>query len=34
MLWGTALVFLTVSGFIIYMTMRRRNLTGVQRVFW
>jgi uncharacterized iron-regulated membrane protein len=34
MLWGTTLVFLTISGFIIYLTMRRRNRTGWQRVFW
>jgi len=34
MLWGTTLAFLTVSGFIIYLTMRRRNPTGLQRVFW
>ncbi len=25
MLWGTTLAFLTVSGFIIYLTMRRKN---------
>ena len=34
MLWGTTLAFLTVSGFIIYLTMRRKNRTGLQRVFW
>jgi uncharacterized iron-regulated membrane protein len=34
MLWGIALAFLTLSGFIIYLTMRRRNPTGLQRVFW
>jgi len=34
MLWGTTLAFLTVSGFIIYLTMRRRNATGLRRVFW
>ena len=34
MLWGTTLSFLTVSGFIIYLTMRRKNRTGLQRVFW
>jgi len=34
MAWGTVLAFLTVSGFIVYLTMRRRNPTGLQRVFW
>ena len=34
MLWGTTLAFLTASGFIIYLTMRRKNRTGLQRVFW
>ena len=34
MMWGTVLAFLTLSGFIIYLTMRRRNPTGLQRVFW
>ena len=34
MLWGTTLAFLTVSGFVIYVTMRRKNRTGLQRVFW
>lgn len=34
MMWGTTLAFLTVSGFVIYLTMRRRNPTGLQRVFW
>jgi uncharacterized iron-regulated membrane protein len=34
MLWGTTLVFLTGSGFIIYLTMRRRNATGLKKVFW
>ncbi len=34
MLWGTTLAFLTVSGLIIYLTMRRKNPTGLQRVFW
>ncbi len=34
MLWGTVLAFLTVSGFVIYLTMRRRNPVGIQKVFW
>jgi uncharacterized iron-regulated membrane protein len=34
MIWGTSLAFLTVSGLIIYLTMRRKNLAGLQRVFW
>ena len=34
MLWGTTLAFLTISGFIIYLTMRRKNRSGLQRVFW
>jgi uncharacterized iron-regulated membrane protein len=34
MLWGTVLAFLTISGLIIYLTMRRKNPTGLQRVFW
>ena len=34
MMWGTVLAFLTLSGFIIYLTMRRRNPAGLQRVFW
>jgi hypothetical protein len=34
MFWGTALVILTVSGFIIYFLMRGRNLQGIRKVFW
>jgi uncharacterized iron-regulated membrane protein len=34
MFWGVALAFLTVSGFIIYLTMRRGNAVGLRRVFW
>jgi len=34
MLWASALVALTISGLIIYWTMRRRNATGLQKVFW
>ena len=34
MLWGTTLAFLTISGLIIYLTMRRKNRTGLQRIFW
>jgi uncharacterized iron-regulated membrane protein len=34
MLWGTVLAFLAVSGLVIYVAMRRRNPTGLQKVFW
>ena len=34
MIWGTALAFLAGSGLVIYVTMRRRNPVGMQRVFW
>jgi uncharacterized iron-regulated membrane protein len=34
MFWGLALAVLTVSGLIIYWTMRRRNPVGWQKVFW
>jgi hypothetical protein len=34
MVWGTALVALSLSGLAIYLSMRRRNRTGLQRVFW
>jgi hypothetical protein len=34
MIWGLALIVLTVSGLVIYFQMRRRNLTGIKRFFW
>ena len=34
MLWGLALIVLTVTGLIIYLQMRRRGATGIRRVFW
>ncbi|HEY7497563.1 MAG TPA: PepSY-associated TM helix domain-containing protein [Vicinamibacterales bacterium] len=34
MMWGTVLAFLTISGFVIYLTMRRKNPSAWQRVFW
>jgi uncharacterized iron-regulated membrane protein len=34
MFWAMALSVLTVTGLIIYWTMRRRNGTGLQKVFW
>jgi uncharacterized iron-regulated membrane protein len=34
MFWATALAVLTLSGLIVYWTMRRRNATGLQKVFW
>ena len=32
--WGLALLWLTLSGLVIYWRMRRRDVTGWQRVFW
>jgi sulfite reductase (NADPH) flavoprotein alpha-component len=34
MIWGAALAFLAASGLVIYFTMRRRNPSGMQRLFW
>jgi len=34
MFWAAALGFLTMSGLVIYWTMRRRNPVGLQKVFW
>jgi uncharacterized iron-regulated membrane protein len=34
MFWAIALAILTISGLIIYWTMRRRNATGLKKVFW
>ena len=34
MFWALALAVLTVTGLIIYWTMRRRNATGLKNVFW
>ena len=34
MLWGLALIVLTLTGLVIYLQMRRRGLTGIRRVFW
>lgn len=34
MIWGTSMAFLTLSGFWIYLTMRRPNQTGLRKVFW
>ncbi len=34
MFWAIALAVLTISGLIIYWTMRRRNAVGLQKVFW
>ena len=34
MLWGLALAGISVSGIVIYFTMRRRNPVGLQKVFW
>lgn len=34
MLWGLALVLLTLSGVVIYLQMRRPGATGLRRIFW
>lgn len=35
MFWGLALIILTISGFIVYLTMRgKRELTGIRKIFW
>jgi uncharacterized iron-regulated membrane protein len=34
MLWGLALIVVTVTGIVIYWSMRRRNATGLERYFW
>ena len=34
MLWGTAMAVLTLTGFWIYLTMRRPNQTGLGKAFW
>jgi uncharacterized iron-regulated membrane protein len=34
MFWGMGLALLTISGVWIYFTMRRRNATGLKKVFW
>jgi len=34
MVWAIALATLTISGLVIYWTMRRKNPVGLQKVFW
>lgn len=34
MFWGLSLVWLTISGLVIYWRIRRRGATGWGRVFW
>lgn len=34
MVWGAALAFLSVSGFVVYLSLWRRSRTGVRRYFW
>ena len=34
MFWAIALAVLTISGLVIYWTMRRKNAAGWQKVFW
>ncbi len=32
--WGSALLFLTVSGVVIYWRMRKPDVTGLRKIFW
>ena len=32
--WGLSLVWLTLSGLVIYWRMRRRDAKGIRKVFW
>jgi uncharacterized iron-regulated membrane protein len=34
MAWGNALALMSVSGVLIYFSMRRRTATGLRKVFW
>ena len=34
MFWAIALAVLTISGLVIYWTMRRKNAVGLQKAFW
>ena len=34
MLWAVALCVLTITGLIIYLKLRPRTTTGIQKVFW
>jgi len=34
MFWGSALAFLSLSGFLVYAQMFRRTRTGLRRFFW
>ena len=34
MFWGTALAFLSLSGFLVYSQMWRRTRTGIRKFFW
>ena len=34
MAWGVALIVITISGIIIYWSMRRANASGIERFFW
>jgi uncharacterized iron-regulated membrane protein len=34
MIWGVSLIVVTISGIVIYWSMRRRNATGIGRYFW
>ena len=34
MIWGLSLIVVTISGIVIYWSMRRRNATGIDRYFW
>jgi hypothetical protein len=34
MFWGTALAFLSISGFLVYTQMWRGTRTGIRKYFW
>ncbi len=34
MIWGSALAFLSLSGFLVYLTLYRSHRPGIRRFFW
>ena len=34
MMWGVSLIVVTISGIVIYWSMRRKNASGIGRYFW
>lgn len=34
MMWGVSLIVVTISGIVIYWSMRRKNARGIGRYFW